>query len=203
MKLRFTPASPFVRKVLTVAYATGIEDRIEKILTNPRDPESNLSDDNPLGKVPALITDEGKQLYDSPVICEYLDGLHDGPKLFPPMGEERWRALKLQALADGMNDAAVGILVETLRPEGEQSPAYVDKQKGKIANAIDALESEVEALTSSPNIGTIAVGCALGYLDFRFPDLDWRSRAPALVRWYDAFAANRFMTETQPYLPPS
>src|SRR3546814_4963738 len=107
MKLRYSPTSPYVRKVNVVAIETGLQDRIERVPTVTADPASGLAKDNPLGKVPVLITDDGMRLYDSPVICEYLDSLHEGPKLIPTEGIARWVTLSQQALADGLLDAAI------------------------------------------------------------------------------------------------
>ncbi len=116
MKLRYSPTSPYTRKVVVTAAELGLGDRIERIPTNTRDPNSDLPRDNPLGKIPTLITDEGDRLYDSPVVCEYLDSLHDGTRLFPPAGGARWRALRLQALGDGIIDATILCVVEGRRP---------------------------------------------------------------------------------------
>lgn len=199
MKLRHSPSSPFVRKVMVVAAETGHTDRIEIVPTNTRDSDSGLSEDNPLAKIPALITDGGDRLYDSPVICEYLDGLHDGPKLVPPTGEARWRALRLQALGDGILDASVLCMIESRLPANERAPTLVAMQKGKIASAIDALESEAGDFGDEVTLGAIAVGCALGYLDFRFPDDDWRRNHRALAAWYAGFAKRPSMVGSAPY----
>ncbi len=169
-----------------------------RIATNTRDPNSDLPRDNPLGKIPTLITDEGDRLYDSPVVCEYLDSLHDGTRLFPPAGEARWRALRLQALGDGIIDATILCVVEGRRPPEQRSAEAVAKQKGKIASALDALESDAAGLDAPATIGAIALGCALGYLDFRFPDEDWRAGRPALAAWYRNFAARPSMQQSIP-----
>ena len=199
MKLRFSPTSPFVRKVCAVAVATGLESRIENVRTETTDP--SWWGDNPLGKVPALITDDGKALIDSPVICEYLDSLHDGPKVFPPAGEARWTALQQQALADGIMDACVSSYQELRRPDGERSLGWVERQRGKVDRTLVTLEAEAASLEGDPDIGNIAVACALAYIDLRMPDLDWRAAAPRLTNWYEGFAKNPFMTETAP--PPA
>ena len=122
MKLRYSPTSPYVRKVTVTAQETGVQPRIERVPTVTTDPASGLAKDNPLGKVPTLILDDGERLYDSPVICEYLDGLHGGAKIVPPAGPERWVALRRQALADGILDAAVLRLMETRRPASSPRP---------------------------------------------------------------------------------
>jgi glutathione S-transferase len=198
MKLRYTPRSPFVRKVRVTAIETGLDGQIELVATNLADPPAELSDDNPLGKVPTLITDDGEPLFDSPVICEYLDSLHDGDKLFPPAGKARWTALRRQALADGILEATTARRHELLRPEEERSAAFIKKQKIKAERGLDAVEKEAGALGGEVTIGHIAIGCVLGYLAFRFPDEPWRLTRPDLRRWYQDFAARRSMTETAP-----
>lgn len=199
MKLRHSTTSPYVRKVVVLACELGLDGRIERIPTNTQDPESDHARDNPLGKVPVLITDDGERLYDSPVICEYLDSLHDGPKAYPPSGAARWQALRLQALADGILDAAVARMLETKRrPEALRWPDWISLQSGKIAGALDRLESEADCLEEPVTIGQVAVGCALGYLDFRFPGEDWRGAHPKLAGWYQGFAQRPSMQQTRP-----
>ncbi|MFQ5775849.1 MAG: glutathione S-transferase [Kiloniellaceae bacterium] len=202
MKLRYSTTSPYVRKVSVASIELGLAARIERIPTDTRDPNSGLSDHNPLGKVPALILDDGDVLYDSPVVCEYLDSLHDGPKLFPPAGPERWRALRQQALGDGILDAAILRMLETVRRPAERRwQDWIDLQSGKVSRALDRLESEVAELDGPLTIGRITIGCALGYLDFRFADEDWRATRPKLAAWYEDFAARPSMRETVPTLP--
>ena len=196
MKLRYSLTSPYVRKVVVAAIELGIDGRIERIPTNTADPASGLAADNPLAKVPALITDAGP-LYDSTVICEYLDSLQGAPKLHPA-GPSRWTGLRRQALADGVLDAAIARRLEELRPEGERSPAWVTKQQAKVDGALDALEREVGSFAKEPTIDQIAVGCALGYLDFRFSADRWRDRRPSLARWYEGFAKRPSMVATEP-----
>ena len=201
MKLRYSPSSPFVRKVTVSAIETGLAERIEHVPTNTRDPASNLSDDNPLGKIPALITDDGGILYDSPVICEYLDSLHQGPKLFPPAGAARWAALRQQALADGLVDAIVLQVVESRRPEAFRYDEWIAKQQGKVERALEVLEAEAAEFGDAVTIGHIAIACALGYLDLRCPDFAWRARNPTLAGWFEAFSQRRSMNETIPRDP--
>ena len=201
MKLRYSPASPYVRKVMITAIETGLDGRIEIVPTSVWDPATDIAGDNPLGKVPALITDGGEVLYDSPVICEYLDSLHDGAKLFPPSGGARWTALRRQALADGILDAAGGRLLEGKRPDGERSDAWTARLAAAIGRALDALEDEADAMGDAATIGHVAVGCALGYLDFRFADDHWRSGRPALADWYEVFAQRRSVIATMPKDP--
>jgi glutathione S-transferase len=201
MKLRYSPTSPYVRKVIVVAIETGLDGRIERVPTVTADPASGLARDNPLGKVPVLITDDGTAIYDSPVICEYLDSLHDGRKLIPPAGAGRWTALRRQALADGILDAALLRRLETQRPSAQQSTEWIEKQRGVMVRGLDALEGEAEALADPPTVGEIAVAAALGYVDFRFPEDRWRDRRPKLAAWYEAFAQRPSMTATVPKDP--
>ena len=201
MKLRYSPTSPYVRKVTVTAAETGLEDRIERVPGNPWAPDTDVVDDNPLGKVPALITDGGEVLYDSPVICEYLDGLHDGAKLFPPSGGARWTALRRMALADGMTDAAVLRLLESRRPDDRRSEDWINRQAAVVRRGLAALEDEASGLGDAVTIGHIAIGCMLGYVEFRFPGEDWRGDHPALARWYETFAARPSMAATVPKDP--
>ena len=205
MKLRYSPTSPFVRKVMVLAIETGLDSRIERIATTvePVKPNDDLARQNPLMKLPTMLTDDGQVLFDSRVICEYLDSLHSGPKMFPPAGKARWIALRQQALGDGILDAAVLNRYETvMRPAALQWAEWSAGQMRKIHNGLAALDGKVgEGAFGSPfTIGQIAVGCALGYLDFRYPNEDWRGRNPALANWYGEFAKRKSMMAT---VPPS
>jgi glutathione S-transferase len=198
MKLRYSPTSPYVRKVLVAAIETGLDERIELVTTSTADPASGLIEDNPLGKVPALLLDDGSSLYDSPVICEYLDSLHGGPKLIPPSGPQRWTVLRRQALADGSMDAGVLGRGEVLRPDGEKSPSFLALQRQKMAAAANALEKEAASFGAGLDIGLIAIACALGYADFRYAADAWRKGRPALATWYEGFAKRPSMQRTAP-----
>lgn len=201
MKLHYNPASPYVRKVRVFAIETGLADRIELVpeKVSPVDPNRDVVADNPLGKIPALVTDDGHALYDSRVICEYLDSLHGSTRMFPERGEARWSALRRQALADGMCDAAVITRYETaMRPEELRWPAWIENQMLKFRRAADVMEHEVEALAGTIDIGTITLACALGYLDFRYPDEGWRDTRPNLATWFSAFDERPSMRETAP-----
>jgi len=205
MKLRYSPTSPFVRKVMVVALETGLIDRIEKVPTTvaPTKPNEDVARENPLVKVPAVITDDGLVLYDSPVICEYLDSLHGGAKLFPAGGNQRWIALRQQALGDGMLEAAILNRYEQLQPKEYQWPEWTDGQMRKVRGAVAALEIEADqGLLRGPlTIGLLTIGCALGYLDFRYASENWRQRAANLARWYDDFAERPAMRQTVPQDP--
>ncbi|MGK9231499.1 glutathione S-transferase [Inquilinus limosus] len=188
MKLLYSPFSPFARKVRIAAIETGLQDRIEAVPTSTEDPASGLSARNPLNKIPVLETEFGP-LYDSPVICEYLDTLHDGPKLFPAAGPARWQALRWLALADGLQDAALLIRYElTLRPAEKQHEPWIERQKAKIRTALDRMEVDAAELDGPLTIGTIGAACALGYLDLRFADWGWRETHPRLAVWHAGFA---------------
>lgn len=200
MRLWLNPASPFARKVRVVARETGLEGRIEEvsIAVSPVKPHPELARQNPLVKIPALSTDEGT-LYDSAVICEYLDSLHGKAPLFPKAGAERWRALRLQALADGVLEAAVLLRYEgAVRPEALQWNDWKSGQFGKVRGGLDALEQECGSWGSRFGIGELTAGCVLGYLDFRFPDEGWRKSRPALEKWYAEISQRPSMKATVP-----
>ena len=201
MKLHHNPASPYVRKVIVTAHETGLIDRLQlaPIKMTPVNPHDGLNADNPLGKIPALVLEDGTTLFDSRVICEYLDSLHRGPRLFPADGEARWRALRRQALADGILDAAVGTRYELfLRPSEKHWQDWIDSQKDKFRRALDVLEGETETLGDAIDIGVVATGCALGYLDFRYADEGWREGRTRLAVWYEGFAERASMQASLP-----
>ncbi|HEC90889.1 MAG TPA: hypothetical protein ENI55_04405, partial [Alphaproteobacteria bacterium] len=203
MQLRYSPTSPFVRKVMVVAMETGLAESIDLVPTNVWQPDTDIQIHNPLGKVPALITEGGEVLYDSPVICEYLDSLHEGAKLFPPAGGARWTALRRQALGDGIMEATVLRLLEGKRPSGERSEAWANRQKLAIKRALDGLEEEADELLGDMDIGKLTIGVALGYLDFRFAGDDWRSGRGRLADWFDDVNRRPSMTGTAPKDPPA
>ena len=199
MKLYVSLASPYARKVRAFLVETGLAERVEMRHVNPWDSDLELLRGNPLSKVSTLVTDAGRTLFDSPLICEYLDSLHGGAKLIPAAGPARWRALRLQSLADGMLDAAVARIVESRRPEALRSAA---RQAAAMRRALAVLEAEAEALEAPLSVGQLSVGCALGYLDFRFPHEPWRDTRPKLAAWYASFAERPSMQQTWPADPP-
>ena len=206
MKLRYSPSSPFVRKVTVFAIEAGLDPKIERVLTNPMKRGSALASPNPLGKVPCLELDDGSALYDSPVILEYLDTVHGGAPLIPREGKPRWDALRRQALADGIMEAVVTTFVETLRQPERQSRGFIAHQRAAVERAVDALEREAPSLADPrgrPDVATIAIGCALGFVDFHFKDYAWRATHPALGAWFDAFRVRPSMTATEPVDPRS
>lgn len=203
MKLYMSLASPFVRKVRLVVRETGLADRVEEVPTvvSPVEPNAALGRDNPLAKLPTLVTDEGLALFDSPVICEYLDSLNSGRRLFPSSGTARWRALRLQAAADGILDAAILVRYQQmLCPPELRWRAWIDGQSVKWHQGLDFLECEAAAgaLDDEPTIGTLAVGATLGWLDFRYADQDWRGPRPRLAQWYAPFSQRPSMLDTAP-----
>jgi glutathione S-transferase len=201
MKLRFSPTSPYVRKVTVLALETGLHDRIERVPTVAADPASGLAKDNPLSKVPTLTLENGTNLYDSPVICEYLDSLHNGPKMIPASGEARWTALRREALADGILDAGILRIFEQRRPANEQSPGWIEKQKNVMIRGLDALESEIASFGKNVDIAAITVGCTLGWALFRYGvDKPLDSR-PKLKAWYETFSKRPSMVATVPQDP--
>ena len=200
MKLRYSPTSPYVRKVTVTALETGLDKKIERILTIPAS-APDLPSDNPLGKVPTLILDNGDRLFDSPVIVEYLDGLHSGAKIVPTSGDARWKALRLQALADGILDAAVLRLMETRRPATEQSKAWMERQRTVVNRGLDWLEQHVTGLDDTVTIGNITVAIVGDYLDFRFGAEDWRQGRPKLAEWQKRFASRASLKATYPKDP--
>jgi glutathione S-transferase len=196
MKLAYSPASPYVRKVMACAIARGIAGKIEKWTIGTTDPA--LLAVNPLSKVPSLLTDDGVALFDSPVICEYLDSIGTSAKLFPPAGPARWTALRQQALGDGIMDASQPRRREIALPQDEGRTQYIALQRGKVARAVEALEAEAEKLGALTTIGEITIGCALGYLDFRFGNEPWRPGHPKLTAWYGRVVALPPLAETMP-----
>ncbi len=189
MTLHWSPRSPYVRKVMIVAHELGLAERIATVRTvvGGTEPQRTLMALNPLGKIPTLETAEGDVLYDSAVICEYLNGLAGG-RLFPSDG--RMVTLRRLALGDGMLDIAVALIGESRRPVERQSPPHIALWRAKLAACVDALEAEAEALQSARfDIGHVAIGVALGYLDFRFADLAWREGRSRLAAWQADFDA--------------
>jgi glutathione S-transferase len=199
MKLHWSPRSPFVRKVMIVAHERGLVDRLNCVRTVAAmtTPHPELMRDNPLSKIPTLVLDDGTALYDSPVICEYLDALDGKPQLFPIEREPRMVALRRQALGDGFLDLLVFARNERLREE--PSEVHLRSAAVRSAAVLDNLEREAQALMASGfDIGHIAIGCALSYLDFRFADQEWRNGHPGLARWHAGFAARPAVEATRP-----
>ena len=201
MKLLYADASPFARKVTVLVHELGLKDKVElAVLTsNPITPNPALVAANPVAKLPSLLLDDGTSLYDSRVICEYLASLVPGSAVFPAPGADRWTALRRQSLGDAVMDAAVLTrYLSTLPPAEKRWDEMIKAQLGKVAGALDVAEAEAPSFGNRFDIGTITVGCALGYLDFRFGDMGWRKTRPALAKWFEAFAARPAMAATAP-----
>lgn len=197
MRLYWSSRSPFVRKVMVVAHeknlAGGIE--LERVAVGASAPNAAVMRDNPLSRIPTLVLDDGAVLYDSRVICQFLDESGTGPSLFPA-GPDRWTALRLQALGDGLMEVLVLRIGENNRPEAIRSAPHQAALPVKIAATLDRLETEAPALSGPPHIGAIAVAVALSHLEFRFASDDWRRNRPALASWHAAFADRAAMQAT-------
>lgn len=201
MKLIYSPASPYVRKVLVTLKELGLEDKVEKVLVTTTVVEQNaeLAANNPVAKIPTLVMDNGKGLYDSRVITAYLASLASTPALYPASGDARWDVLRLEATADGLMDAAVNARYERgLRPAEKQWDDWVDGQMKKVHGALKALNAVAPSFGDTLNAGIVGAACACGYLDFRYKDIGWRESYPALAAWYAKFSERSSMQETQP-----
>jgi len=191
MLLHWSPRSPYVRKVMIAAHEMGLAEQLHCVRTvvGGTTPHRELMQENPLGKIPTLVLGDGTVLYDSPVVCAYLDTLHAGPKLFST-GADRFTVLRRLALGDGMADMVLALLSERSRPAERQSPPHMDLWRGKLNACIPALEQEADALAANAfSIGHIAIGVALAHIDFRVTELDWRTGHPKLTAWHAAFNA--------------
>jgi len=196
MKIAHSAASPYVRKVMACAIARGLNDKIQRMKIGTTDPA--LLAFNPLSKVPTLITDDGMSLYDSPVICQYLDSIGPAAKLYPAPGPALWTALRQEALADGILDATQPRRREIALPQDEGRKAYIALQQGKVVRALDALEKEAASLGMLTTIGEIAIGCAIGYLEFRYANEPWKPGHPKLEAWYDKVLKLPPLAQTMP-----
>ncbi len=189
MILRSSPASPFARKVRIAISLLGLADKIEVRDTDLNDPADSIRAQNPLGKIPALILEDGTAYYDSRVILEYLDHLAGGGRIIPRESKARFEALRLQALCDGILDACILLVYEgRYRPADKHVQAWIDRQDGKVARGLAALEAAPPKLDPVPDVGQIALACVLGYRDLRFAG-SWRKDHPRLLAWHDKFAA--------------
>lgn len=203
MQLYFASTSAYVRKVMVCATVLGLADEIERLdsAAHPIERDERIAAFNPLAKVPALRTEGGLCLYDSRVICEYLNARARG-SLLPESGDARWASLARQALGDGIIDAALLARYEfSARPPEKQWPDWADAQLKKVAAALREIERQVIDFHRQPNdIGLIAIACALGYLDFRFAELNWRASHPLTAAWFAVFDAHPAMVATRPHV---
>jgi glutathione S-transferase len=201
LKLVTVPSSPFGRKVAVVASELGLLERLEVLHDNPWKPETQVPRFNPVGKVPVLLADDGLVVYGSSVICEYLESLVGGHRLFPETGPARWHALRRQELADQAMEAFVAVRLERNRAAGEQSPNWIKRKLGVLARCLDAIDAEDLRSDEAPTIGDVATAVLVGHLDFRraAADDDWRPGRARLAAWYDMFAQRPSMMTTHPH----
>ncbi|MFI4890590.1 MAG: glutathione S-transferase [Steroidobacterales bacterium] len=200
MKIFYSATSPYVRKCLVAAHELGLRERIELVAAAPHpiNRDQSVVARNPLGKIPTLVTDDGIVLYDSRVVCEYLDTLAGG-SLFPAGGSARWTALVEQSLGDGILDAAVLMRYETFtRPENLRWPDWTAGQLDKVASGLAEIERRAGSFAARVDVGVISIGCALGYLDLRLTSLSWRDKHPAAAAWFGQFGARASMIATRP-----
>jgi len=196
--LRYSEYSPFARKVRVFAAEAGLARQIDLDRCDVWAPDSDITQDNPLGKVPVLLTPDGN-FVGSFLCCEYLDSLHGGKPLIPGTGPDRWRPLQLNALADGIMEAAVAHLTERLhRPAQFVCPEWLDRQDRKIINTLDVIERQYGAPRGDIDVAVITLGCALSYLDIRMPHLEWRKNRERLTAWHAIFSARQSMQATEP-----
>lgn len=201
LKLAYSATSPYVRKVRICAMELGLDDQLELVATTVLPTEANLDymqNANPLGKIPALTLENGTVIFDSGVICEYLNQRHPQAPLIPA-GDERWQVLTEQQLASGMTDALVGLRYENwLRPEALRWPEWTQGQMKKVEQALSWFEAHPQRLQATLNLGQIALACALAYLDFRFAEMNWRQQYPQLANWFAGFSQRPSMLATTP-----
>jgi glutathione S-transferase len=200
MKLIGSLTSPYVRKARIVLAEKKIE--YELVLDNPWNADTGVAKLNPLGKVPVLVLDDDSTLFDSRVIVEYLDSVTPNNRLFPVPGRERIRIKRWEALADGVCDATVAVVLESRRAEGQKNPSWIARQRDKIALSLEMMSEELgEQAWCSGNVfslADVAVGTVLGYLDFRLPDLKWREQHANLARLFDELMQRPSFAETVP-----
>ncbi|MDM8164656.1 glutathione S-transferase [Roseovarius sp.] len=199
MKLIAALPSPFVRKVRVLLHETGQTDAVElvEISTTPMNTDAQAAAANPVGKIPALVREDGPAIYDSRVICRYLDDRF-GAGLYPQA--RVWETLTLEATADAMMEAAVLMVYEhRVRPPEKVFDGWIDAQWAKVARCVEAVNGRWMSHLNGPlDMSHVAIGCALGYLDFRHPDRNWREGAGALDDWYAVFSARESMKATAP-----
>jgi glutathione S-transferase len=200
MKLLYTPNSPYARKVRIVAMEKHIDLELQEVVLS--DPDCPVKQYNPLGKVPTLVLDDGDSLYDSPVIAEYLDHRAPVARLIPAENNFRVDVLRWQALADGVCDAAVAVMLEQRKPEDQQSKSVIERQMQKVIAGLAAMERDITkkkwCVDETFSLADIAVGCALGYVDLRFKDLRWQDKYPNLAKHYSILTKRPSFKETAP-----
>ena len=197
MKLYWSAASPYARKCRIVVRERGLEARVEEISVDAFTNPAELIAANPLGKVPALQRDGGTGLFDSRVICQFLDSLEGDAGLIPQAAEARLDVLRAEALADGLMDLAVSMSLERRKPEGEKSPTFVARWRSQLERGLDAMTAELPR-SREFNLAHAAFASALGYIDYRQPGIDWRSTRKSLAQWLEDISQRQSLKETAP-----
>lgn len=198
MKLLSSPTSPFARKARILILEKGARERVSEVTVSAMSDPAELHAANPLGKVPALVLEDGTTLFNSPLICQFLDEELGGHKFLPPFSKPYWADMRLQTIGDGMAEAAFLMTMERNRPEGERSAMWLGRWQRAITRALDLLEAEAGKLDAELTLGRIAIGCALGYLDFRHGDMEWRKGRPGLAAWFEKISGRPAFMETVP-----
>ncbi|MBX2805768.1 MAG: glutathione S-transferase N-terminal domain-containing protein [Hyphomicrobiales bacterium] len=200
MKLYHSPASPYARKVRTLIAEKDLTRLIEDVPTDPYANSAKFLSVNPLGKIPALVTDDGLALFDSPVICAYLDAHSEGKgeALLPASGRDRWLVMRGEALGDGLMDLGLYLITEKRKPDGEKSPTLTARRRDQVEQTLDALFSFVNELPPAFNLAHISIACALGYFDFRHAEIDWRNGRGELAAWYSDMSNRSSLAATAP-----
>lgn len=198
LQLLCSETSPYARKVRITVLELGLENQVQQVNNSPLESNAELLASNPLSKVPALRLANGDSLYDSRVICEYLDSLVEHKNLIPQAGDARWQCLKLQALADGMMDAAVAIIFERKRTDTMPSQYWLSRWEQALNRGLEHLDKEVDNLSQQFDLAAIAATATLGYLDFRHPQRDWRAEHPNLAAWHADCGKRESVRNTQP-----
>ncbi len=201
MTLHWSPRSPFVRKVMIAAHELGLVDRLEcrRTVVSMAAPNEALLPINPLSKIPTLVLADGTMLYDSLVICEYLDDLAGGGRIVPRAGRERWLELSGHALANGLLDTLILYRNEREKPEAARTQAWLTAFQVKLDAALAQFERDIDAISARPfGVAQIALGVTLSYLDFRFQPFDWRGDHPRLAAWHAKFSARPSAAATEP-----
>lgn len=204
MKLYYSKTSPYARKVRMVIIEKGLEQEVEEIIVNPYNDNPDLVAANPLGKIPTLLLDNGKALFDSPVICHYLDSLSNQHQLIPREGWEKWQILCSEALADGLTDATYNLVMERRRPSTEQSASWMTHWSNEIYRSLQGMDEELFESAEKITLAHLAAGAAVGYIDLRLPELLYETESPQdainsrLMDWYESFKTRDSMLATNP-----
>jgi glutathione S-transferase len=202
MKLYYSKTSPYARKVRLVIHEKGLQEQVEGILVSPFDDYLELRKFNPLGKIPTLLLDDGEVLFDSPVICHYLDSISASVSLIPD--DNRWNILRWEALADGMTDSLYNLVMERRRPAEEQSSSWIAHWAGDVQRCLQEAERRLGELDNEVTLAHLALGAAVGYVDFRAPELLYENDCPQvaycpkLLTWYERFGTRSSMLATKP-----